>query len=259
MRTSRADLIRGTVGVAVFLGLAEVAGRAGLVDAKVLPPVSAVLERAGRLAADSGFRADVAATLTAWAYGLLLTVAIGVPAGLLIGSVPGVATAVRPFIEFLRPIPSVAVIPLALLIFPDALDMKLAVIVFGAVWPVLINTVYGLGEVDPLAKDTLRGFGFGRLSVLLRVSLPSTAPFIATGVRLASAIALILAISAELMGGGVAGIGTFVIKAGASVEGVEMIIAATVWAGAFGVAFNELFGLAERRVFRWHTARTEVA
>lgn len=250
-----ATLLRGAAGVAVFLGAAELLGRAGLVDPDTLPLASRVLGRAARLAADGDFRADVGSTLAAWSAGLLLTVAIAVPIGLLIGTVPAIETVARPFIELLRPIPSVAVIPLAMLLFPGNLDMKLAVIVFGATWPVLINTVYGLREVDPLAKATLRAFGFRPPAVLWWVSLPSTAPFIATGIRIASGIALILAISTELMAGGAEGIGVFVIEAGGSVDGTEMIIAAAVWAGVFGLLFDLLFTRAERRLFRWRAAR----
>ncbi|MGI5164561.1 ABC transporter permease [Spirillospora sp. CA-253888] len=250
------DLRRGVLGVLVFLGGAELLGRAEVVDPKVLPLASAVLARAARLAGDGAFLGHVGATLLAWAAGLALTVAVAVPAGLLIGSVPPVETAARPFIEFLRPIPSVAVIPLAMVLFPGKLELKLVVIAFGASWPVLINTVYGLREVDPVAKQTLRAFGFGALSVLGRVSLPSTAPFIATGVRVASGIALILAISVELMAGGQSGIGVFVLEAGSSEDGIEMIIAATVWAGLLGLAFDLLFTRAERRLFRWNVGRT---
>ncbi|WP_307845251.1 ABC transporter permease subunit [Planomonospora sp. ID67723] len=249
----------GALGVAGLLAAAELAGRAGLVDPAVLPLASTILARTVELATDGEFLADVAATMQAWALGLLLTVAVTVPAGLALGSLPRVEAAVRPLIEFLRPIPSVALIPLAILLFPDRLDMKIAVIFYASCWPVLINTMYGLLEVDPVAKETLRSFGFGPLAVLWRVSLPSTAPFIATGVRLAAGVALILAISAELIGGGSSGIGTYVVEAGSSFDGLEYILAATVWAGMLGIVTNSLFIGAERRLFRWHTARAEGA
>ncbi len=248
----------GALGVAGMLLVLEVAGRTGLIDPEILPLTSTILTRVAELAVDGEFLANVEATMTAWGLGLLLTVAVTVPLGLLLGSLPRLETAVRPLIEFLRPIPSVALIPLAILIFPDRLDLKIAVIFYASCWPVLINTMYGLQDVDPVAKETLRSFGFGPLAVLWRVSLPSTAPFIATGVRLAGGIALILAISAELIAGGSDGIGAYVIKAGSSPEGLEFIIAATVWAGILGVVTNTLLIGAERRLFRWHTARAGV-
>ncbi|WP_449062412.1 ABC transporter permease [Planomonospora algeriensis] len=246
----------GAVGVAGLFCLVELAGRTGFIDPIVFPLASTIVGRAAALAADGDFLTDVVSTLGAWAAGLLLTVLVAVPAGFVLGTLPRVETAFRPLLEFLRPIPSVALIPLALLLFSDRFDMKIAVIVYAASWPVLINTMYGLKDVDPLAKETLRSFGFGPLAVLWRVSLPSTAPFIATGVRLAASIALILAISAELLAGGSSGIGTFIIEAGSSPDALEFIVAATIWAGVIGIVSNTLFTLVERRLFHWHLART---
>lgn len=107
---------------------------------------------------------------------------MAVPLGVLLGSVPLLGTAARALVELLRPIPSVALIPLAIILFADPTRMKMSLIFYACLWPILINTLYALRDVDPLAKDSLRAFGFGTLSVLWRVSLPSAAPFIATGV-----------------------------------------------------------------------------
>ncbi|WP_440071205.1 ABC transporter permease [Streptosporangium sp. OZ121] len=251
-------LLCGALGVAGLFCVMEVAGRTGLIDPIAFPLASTVLGRAAVLLTDGEFLSDVASTLGAWATGLLFTVAIAVPAGFLLGTLPRVESALRPIVEFLRPIPSIALIPLALAVFSDRFDMKVTLVVYAATWPVLINTMYGLKDVDPLAKETLRSFGFGKPAVLWRVSLPSTAPFIATGVRLASAIALIVAISTELIGGGADGIGSYVLESAGGVDATEYVIAAAIWAGVIGVVTNGLFVLAERRLFRWHTARTEV-
>ncbi|WP_406318066.1 ABC transporter permease subunit [Streptosporangium sp. NBC_01639] len=249
----------GALGAVGLFCVLEGAGRTGLISPVVFPLASTVLGRAAELATDGDFLADIASTLGAWAIGLLLTVVIAVPAGFALGTLPRVERTFRPVLEFLRPIPSVALIPLALVLFSDRFDMKITLIVYAASWPVLINTMYGLKDVDPLAKETLRSFGFGPLAVLWRVSLPSTAPFIATGMRLAAAIALIVAVSVELLAGGASGIGTFVIEAGGSADALEYIIAAAIWAGAVGVVSNTLLVLVERRIFRWHVIRTEAA
>jgi NitT/TauT family transport system permease protein len=173
----------------------------------------------------------------------------------LLGAIPSIEQAVRPLLEFLRPIPSVAIIPLAILLIPDDSMMKVSVIVYASLWPILINTLYGMHDVDPLAKESMRTFGFGHLAVLRRVSLPSAAPFMATGVRIAAGIALVLAVSAELVAGGVNGIGVFAVKA-SSGNRTDLIMAATLWAGLFGVVANLLLQAAEKRLFRWHWLRT---
>ncbi|NUR88047.1 MAG: ABC transporter permease subunit, partial [Nonomuraea sp.] len=128
-------------------------------------------------------------------------------------------------------------------------------IVYASMWPILINTLYGMQDVDPLAKESLRAFGFGPFAVLGRVSLPSAAPFVATGVRIAAGIALVLAVSAELLAGGTAGIGVYTIQAGSG-NRTDLIMAATFWAGAFGVLANLVLLAGEKRLFHWHRMRT---
>ncbi|TDD82092.1 ABC transporter permease subunit [Actinomadura darangshiensis] len=246
---------RGAAGVAVLFLASEVLGRAGIVDRSYLPPASTITARAFELAGDPDFLGDVRVTLTAWALGLLIAVAIAVPLGLLLGSVPAVNTAVRAIVEFLRPIPSVALIPLAALLLGSGLEMEVPLIVYASSWPILFNTMYGLDDVDPTAKETLRSFGFSRLQVLLRVSLPSAAPFIATGVRLAASIALILAVGTEILSGFGDGLGMFIAMANNGPDGNVDVLAGTVWAGCLGLVIDSVLGQGENRVFRWHRAQ----
>lgn len=238
--------LRGLLGVGVLLVLWEWGLPPGL-----FPRASQALPRAAALALDPGFLADLGGTLRSAGTGLLLAAAVAVPLGVALASLPRLEPAARPVIEFLRPVPSVALIPLALVLFPADLGAKAAVVCYGAAWPILINTMYGLRETDPVAKDTLRAFGFGPAAVLWRVSLPSAAPFIATGVRLAAAIALILAISMEFIAGGSAGLGRFLIQAGSGPDALADMVAAALWAGLLGFIVNVLLEGLERRIFRW--------
>ncbi|MEV0316757.1 NitT/TauT family transport system permease protein [Nonomuraea fuscirosea] len=250
-----ARLLRGAAGVAGFLVAAELFIRFGLGEGLVFPAPSAILLGAWELLADGDFLEGALATLTNWVLGLLAATAVAVPAGVLLGALPPAERAIRPVLEFLRPIPSVAIIPLAILLIPVDELMKVSVIVYASIWPILINTLYGMRDVDPMAKDTLRAFGFGPLAVLVRVSLPSAAPFVATGVRIAAGIALVLAVSAELVAGGAAGIGVYVNVAGSG-NRMDLMMAATFWAGVLGVAANLALLAGERRLFHWHRART---
>ncbi|MFI9588712.1 ABC transporter permease [Nonomuraea sp. NPDC052265] len=252
MNTAR--LLRGAAGAAGFLIAGELVIRFALSDGVIFPAPSVILYEAARLLADPVFLEGLATTLTNWALGLLVSIAVAVPLGVLLGAVPPVERAIRPLLEFMRPIPSVAIIPLAILLIPVDGLMKVSVIVYASMWPILINTLYGMQDVDPLAKESLRSFGFGRLAVLARVSLPSAAPFVATGIRIAAGIALVLAVSAELLAGGTAGIGVYTIQAGSG-NRMDLIMAATFWAGAFGVFANLVLLAGERRLFRWHRVR----
>ncbi|MDG4865517.1 ABC transporter permease subunit, partial [Streptomyces sp. T-3] len=225
--------------------------RAGLVSRSYLPPASDILRRAVELAGDPAFLDGIGATVRAWALGLGLACAIAVPLGLLLGSVPLVDAAVRAVVEFLRPLPSVALIPLVSLLLGSGTETEVTLIAYAAVWPILFNTIYGLGETDPQARDTLRAFGFGRLAVLLRAELPGTAPFIAAGIRISAAVALILAVATELLSGFGEGLGIFIAQAGQATDGARDVLAGVVWAGLLGLVINQALVAAERRLFPW--------
>src|ERR1700743_1386239 len=127
---------RGATGVVVFLLLCEAAGRLGIISRSALPLTSAVLARTVLLAGNTQFLADFGATVEAWAVGMAITVAAGVPIGVLLGSLPGVRAATRAIVEFLRPIPSGALILLVSLLTGPGLRMSVTLIVYGAIWPV---------------------------------------------------------------------------------------------------------------------------
>ncbi|GAA4097054.1 ABC transporter permease [Actinomadura miaoliensis] len=250
-------LLLGAAGVVGAILVVEAVNRLGLVDEDALPAATTILSEAGRLAVDGDFLVDVGDTVRAWVGGLLLAVAVAVPLGVLLGSVPLLGTASRFLVELCRPIPSVALIPLVLILFSSVTQQKMALIFYASLWPILINTLYALRDVDPVAKESLRAFGFGEGSVLWRVSLPSAGPFIATGVRIAASVGLVVVISAELLAGGGEGVGNFLMESQSGGGNTEIMLAGACWAGILGLAANAgLVGL-ERLAFRWNTARVE--
>lgn len=251
----RPSLARGVVGVVGFLAAAEIAIRIAPVNTEFLPPSTTVLASAAGLLVAPDFLTAMAATAGTWLVGLALSVAIAVPLGVLLGSLPAVRVATRALVEFLRPIPPVALIPLVIVLFGAGVQMKLTLVVYGAMWPILFNTVYALSEVDPVATDTARAFGFGRLTIIRRVWLPSAAPFIATGVRVSMAIALIITISCGLLAGGENGIGIFIIRASSGAGHTDVVLAAAVLTGLLGYLGNTGLERTERALFGWHFAR----
>jgi NitT/TauT family transport system permease protein len=248
----RRRIARGTAGLLVLLGLAELVTRLELVNPASLPPASTVLLTTGRILLDPEFLANVAGTLLAWSLGMTAAVVLAVPLGLLLGSSTRSYRAAVVAIELLRPIPSVALIPLAILLLGRGLDMKVALIAYAATWPILVNTIYGIRDVDPLAKETARAFGLGRAAILWYVSLRSATPFIATGVRISAAIALIVAISAELLAGGDRGIGTWMLARSQAGVPRELLYAGIVVSGLLGLALNTALAAGERRIAGWH-------
>jgi NitT/TauT family transport system permease protein len=247
-------LARGVIGVAGFLALAQAAGWTGLIRRSVLPLASTVLARAAGLTASGPFRSDAAATLGAWAAGLGVAVAVAVPAGLALGSVPGVRSATRAVTEFLRPVPPAALIPLIALVLGPGLRLNVTLTAYAATWPVLLNTIRGLDDADPLGAETLRAFGFGPLAVLRRARLPAAAPFIMTGIRLASSVALIVSIATGVVTGGIdgPGIGSFIADTSSGGGDPAAILGAALWAGLLGLALNGVLAGAGRLALPWY-------
>ena len=151
------------IGILVVLTTFELVSRTGVVSSRNFPPVSEMFARArgpGGRPRRSG--SSVWNTLQGWALGLGIATLISIPLGILLGASRLLYRALRGVIEFLRPIPSVALIPLAVLVYGTGLESKVFLAAFAATWPLLLQTIYGVQDVDPVATDTARSFGFSR-------------------------------------------------------------------------------------------------
>jgi ABC-type nitrate/sulfonate/bicarbonate transport system permease component len=240
----------GVLGVLVLL---EIVVRAGVIPSRYFPPMTTTFGTLFDQLGERSFWTAVLQTLEGWALGLGIAMVIAIPLGMLIGSNVFVYRGLRPIIEFLRPIPSVALIPLAILIYGTGMQSKVFLAAFACFWQLLVATLYGVQDVDPVATDTARSFGFSRLRRLFRVTLPSAVPYIATGLRVASAVALILTITAELVIGA-PGLGREInlARSGGNVELMYALIIAT---GILGLLLNLIFVRAERRFLHWHPSQ----
>jgi ABC-type nitrate/sulfonate/bicarbonate transport system permease component len=253
MRSSWAPPV---VAILLLLALWEAVVRAGLIPETSIPPAtSAIGELATQLTEAAMWKA-VGNTLQGWVIGLGLAVLLGVPAGILIGSSRWAYRALRVPIEFLRPIPSVALIPLAVLVYGTGLQSKVFLATFASFWPMLIQTIYGVQDVDPVATDTARAFQLGRLERLWRITVPSAVPYIATGIRIASAVALILCVTAELVIGS-AGLGRE-INSASSGGNIDLMYAMIIATGLLGWLLNIAATMVERRVLHWHPSQRGV-
>jgi ABC-type nitrate/sulfonate/bicarbonate transport system permease component len=235
------------------LALFELLPRIGVLPSDHFPPISETLSTLFDQLGESRFWEAVGNTLEGWALGLGIAAGLAIPIGIVIGSSRLLYRATRGVIEFLRPIPSVALIPLAILIYGTGLQSKVFLAAFASFWQVLVATLYGVQDVDPVATDTARSFGFSRPQRLLRVTLPSAIPYIATGVRIASAVSLILTVTAELVIGA-AGLGRSInlARSGGNEELMYALILAT---GVLGLLLNAVFQRVERRVLHWHPSQ----
>lgn len=248
---------RGLLGLLGFLVIWEAFSRSGLIDQQYLPPPTTVFTRFFALLGDTSFLLDLIASVLAWAIALGISIAIAVPLGLLLGSVPGVRVATRAIIEFLRPIPSVALIPLAIVLVGSGPETKITLAVYASVWPILFNTIYALDEIDPVMVDTARSFGLGPVRRMFTVALPHAAPFVLTGIRMSATVALILVVSTEFLAGGASGLGSFVLEASTGAGRMDLVLAGTLVAGIIGYLINEALEYVHKRGLRWSTVDRE--
>ncbi|MFD1210879.1 ABC transporter permease [Arthrobacter sp. GCM10027362] len=247
-RTGRTLLGAGTV-VAVF-AVWELLARTGAFPPGSIPPGSSVLGEFVTQLGMGEFWQTLWNTVSVALTGLLLIVLIASPLALLIGLVRPVQESVWFVTEFLKPIPPVALIPLGLLLWGPSPGMKLFLIVFGAIWPLLTQLIYGLKEINGVSADMARSYRLGRWLTISRLVVPSILPFALTGLRVSASIAVIVAVVTEMVGGA-AGLGQSIVvaqSAGALAEMYALILAA----GLLGLLINAAFRGLEKPLLFWH-------
>ncbi|MEA5367396.1 ABC transporter permease subunit [Amycolatopsis sp., V23-08] len=244
-------ILRRLAGVAVLLLGWEGFSRSGLIAREYFPPPSEVVVALARMLGEREFLLDLIATLLAWLIAVGVAVLVAVPAGLLLGSIPLVRTAVGAVIEFLRPIPAIMWFPLFYIILMDGAETKIMLAAYAAAWPILFNIVYALGEVERGYVETARSFGLGRLAILLRVKLPDVVPFAITSLRIAATFALLVVVSTELVFGGDRGVGIYLIRYGEESGRLDIVLAGAVVAGVLGYLSNSAFAALQRKFVVW--------
>lgn len=240
----------GLLGVIGFLLTWQLIPTLGIIDSRYLPHATTVLAKLGTEFSDLEFWRNVGRTMTTWFVGLLIATVAATAIGTVVGLVPVLRRLTHTTVEFLRPIPSVALIPLAILMFGFQMPAALLIVVYASFWQVFVQVLYGVADVDTVARDTARSFGLSRASRFRNLVLPTALPYIMTGVRLGAAVALILTVTAELLIA-VPGIGRVIVFARSAGE-VPTVYAYVVVAGLLGLIVNIAFRLVERRVLSWH-------
>ncbi|WNV86154.1 ABC transporter permease subunit [Umezawaea sp. Da 62-37] len=242
----------GVFGLALLVTVVEALPRLGLVDSRFLPPATDMIRELGDQLLLPEFWVAAGQTVSGWAVGLAIAMAAGIVVGVVIGGVPFLRAVTASTIEFLRPIPSVALIPLVVLIHGSRPESALVLVVYAAFWQVLVQVLYGVADVDPVVRDTARSYRFSRWTTVRTVVWPTAMPYVVTGFRLAASVALILEITAELIIG-VPGLGRSIGVAQSS-GAVTQTYALVVVVGLLGVAVNASARFVERRALRWHTS-----
>lgn len=200
---------------------------------------------------------DLVPSLRRLLLGYGLAVVLGVSAGLVLGAFRPVQQAVQPFAEFLRSLPAVVLIPFAMLVFGRTDAMRVFVIMVGAVWPILLNTIDGVRGVDAGMVDMARAYSVGPWGRMRDVVIPAALPRMVAGMRTSLSIAIILMVVTEMVGGR-DGVGYLVLQSQRRFAFSDMW-AGIILLGIVGYVANVLFVRAERGLLHWHRASKGVA
>jgi NitT/TauT family transport system permease protein len=227
----------------------EVAPRLGLTDPTFLPPLSEVLQAGWALVLNGQLWEHTSYSLARALGGLFLALVYAIPLGLAIGWYERLGHALNPLIELLRNTAPLALLPVFLLLLGIGEVSKVAIVVYACSWPLLLNTIVAVRQVDPLLVKSARTMGATPRQLFLKVILPSSVPTIFVGIRLASATAILVLLAAEMVGAK-AGLGFLIIYAQYSFLIGDMyfgIIAITF----IGVVLNYVLQTLERRLTAW--------
>lgn len=219
MTTSLRPLMLGLVGLVGTFVAWQVATSS--MNSIFFPTPVVVLERALAFWPTTPGVESIALSLRNLGVGLLLGISFGITLGLVIGRIPSVRYAATPLLDFARSVPSTALIPFALGVFGLSVNMQVFLICYGAAWPVLLSTVDGVRGIHPTLLDTATVYRVGTRYRIWAFIVPAVIPRIATGVKLAVPIGLMLMVTSELIGSN-AGIGFQIVQAQATFRYVDM-------------------------------------
>lgn len=231
------------------LGLWELVARSGLFPAILLPPASLVLYTLVIKVADGTLITPILFTLYTAMSGFLIAASVAIPGGLLLGWQRWLYRVFEPLVETLRPIPAVAIIPLAIIFLGVGLTSRIAIVTYSSFFLIFINALYGVYGIDKLMFLSLKSIGMKPRTIFRKLIIPGSMPFVFAGLRLALVVSIILSVATEMLFGNI-GIGHFLMS---SVEHFryQSLYAGVLSLSILGYTLNKFFLIIERRVIGW--------
>jgi NitT/TauT family transport system permease protein len=238
--------------IAALFALWEGLPRAGVINANFLPPLSIVAESLWTMAASGEMTKHALISLQRIVLGLGVSIVIGVPLGLAMGSLKSLESAIDGPLQAGRQVSAIALFPVFILFFGIGELSKVAIIFWASVWPILLSTIAGVKSIDPVLLRSARSMGAKGLTLFRKVVLPAAAPSIFTGIRLGAAYAFMVLVAAEMIGAN-AGLG-FLVLYSQEVFRIPDMYAAMVSLAVFGLLLNRLLVVLERSATAWRDA-----
>lgn len=242
----------GLLGVLFVIALWYVVTETGVVSKDSLPPPISVGRGIVDLLSDGTFLQQAGNTLWTWFLSMAVSIAAAVPLGILFGYF---STMYRPAVGLIhasRSVPTSILIPVSVLIFGLGVGMKVALTTFAIFWPILLSTIYGVRNVQPQLVAVARSIRWRWGKILFRVVLPSALPAVATGIRVAGGIAMVVVISVEMLGAS-SGLGTVIIQYEENLR-PDLVYSSIVLTGVLGAVLYSILALSERKALPWAAA-----
>lgn len=214
------------------------------------PSLSSIVDSLRQFWLFAHFGSDAVPSLEHLAIGFLISTAVGVVVGVAIGLARVLDEAIAPILEFLRAVPGVALLPAAVLLLGIGSKMEIGVIVYGTIWPILLNTIDGVRSIDPQVAEVARSYRINLPNRLWRIVLPAASPQIVAGMRTALSIGITLIVFSEMVGA-TNGIGYQILAAQRDFDITDMW-AGMLLLGVIGYLLNVGFRGFEHVVLRWH-------
>ena len=239
----------GLLGILAFFASWEILTRSDIVNPFYFPPFSKIIARGYELFANGSIWQHIQFSLTNFSIGFMISVVVGVIIGVPLGWYKNLTRAVDPLLSGIYATPLIALLPLIIMLFGLGPISKIIMTVLAAVFPIIINTMTGIGNTDHRLITMARAFGAKDSTIFLKVSIPGSLPYIVAGMRVALGRALVYIVVAEQYGAAT-GLGYLTSVAAQRFQMATMFVPIVIIA-CLGAGLNELLKAAERRLEKW--------
>lgn len=219
------------------------------------PPLQLILQTFVEAWLSARVMSDIVPSLTRLVVGFLIAAVVGVSLGALLGRLRIAAYALNPVLQFFRSLPATSLIPVAVVLFGIGDTPKIALIAFVSSFPILLNTIDGVRNIDPVIEDVCRSFRLTKMQRLRWVQLHAASPQVISGMRIALSLAFVVMVSSEMLGA-TNGMGYVTLLAQQGFQ-ITLMWSGLILLGLIGLLVNGIFVLVERKLLRWYSQNQE--
>jgi NitT/TauT family transport system permease protein len=248
-------LVKSTAGIILLLLIWEIAPRIGLVDPTFFPSFSLVVEGWWGLAISGDLYAHFIASIVRSLSGFGLAILIAIPLGLIIGWYPLAMELLNPVLELFRNTAALALLPVFILLLGIGETSKISIVLFACVFPILLNTINAVRNVDPLLIRSAKSMGLSPYKLFYKVIIPASIPTIFTGIRMAGSASILVLIAAEMVGAK-EGLGYLISYTQMNFQ-IPQMYAGIITISILGFILNYILVSIERKLSKWKVGPNE--